>query len=90
MDSQENQALLRSKISSSVEDSELIERLKKRKEKVKEARPKVKDTKDGDTKEKGKESKDVAEDRSKKRAVARTACGFCHIPYQHKIHSFIW
>lgn len=75
MDSQENQVLLRSKISSSVEDSELIERLKKRKEKAKE--PRVK--KDGDIKEKG---KDISDDRPRrKEPVARTACSFCHIPY---------
>lgn len=70
----------RAKISSSVEDIGLIDRMKKRKDKGKDTRPKGKD-KEGDSKDRSKDGKESTDDYLKKRQPARPACNICHIPY---------
>lgn len=74
-------------MSSSVEDSDFMERLKqkrKEKEKAKDSKGKTKEGKDAKEDSKGKDDETT---RRKRIPVARPACSFCHIPYREIVEN---
>lgn len=84
MEAQENISL-RAKMSSSVEETGFVDRMKKRKDKGKDTRSKGKEKdKEGDIKERGREGKDMDTHSRRRHPVARPACSFCHIPYSSR------